>query len=334
MNLHKDNKKFNELIQYTADYLEIPEIYIEKDYWVTFMLHNLYNGKIEYRGAERPLKDYLVFKGGTSLSKGYKYIDRFSEDVDLVILKKDYRTPDENKKIMERAQKIIAPTPFVQNKKHPDSKDTKSYKKKIFDYDKIDPDADYYHSLPYIILELNFFSEPTPLKEIELCSYIHDFLKKNDGQDDIAAYKLEPFELNLLCTTRTFLEKVLALYRGAYKSKDDLMKRIRHFYDIYMLLTKDKEVIELYSNKEEFKKRIQHVIGEELYHEAFNDIEKFTPLCESCLSVNIGEFKAELKEQYEKSFSTMVYKQDSMPNFEEVYEKIVEIIDFIKEIKI
>lgn len=334
MNLHNDSEKFGEFIQFTAEYLEMPEVYIEKDYWVTFMLYNLYHGKINYMDEERPLKDYLVFKGGTSLSKGFKYIDRFSEDVDLVILKKSFRLESDNKKIMERAQKVIAPSPLVQNKLHSDSKDSRLYKKKIFNYDIIDPEADFLHSLPYIILELNFFSEPTPLKEIKLSSYIHDFLNEHDGQEDIKTYKLEPFELNLLCTTRTFLEKVLALYRGAHRSKEELMKRIRHFYDIYMLLTKDAEVIALYSNQEEFKRRIQHVIGEEIYHEAFNDIEEFLPLCESCLSVNIEEYKDELKEQYDTSFSTMVYKRDSMPSFEEVYGKIFEIIGFLIKEKI
>jgi predicted nucleotidyltransferase component of viral defense system len=47
---------------------------LEKDIWMVWALRHLFSG---------PLADHLVFKGGTSLSKGYGVIRRFSEDVDL-----------------------------------------------------------------------------------------------------------------------------------------------------------------------------------------------------------------------------------------------------------
>ena len=50
---------------------------IEKDFWVCWVLKALF--------SEPTLKDHLVFKGGTSLSKVYRLIDRFSEDIDLVL---------------------------------------------------------------------------------------------------------------------------------------------------------------------------------------------------------------------------------------------------------
>lgn len=51
-----------------------PAHLLEKDIWVVWSLAALYNSS---------LGDTLTFKGGTSLSKGYKVIDRFSEDIDL-----------------------------------------------------------------------------------------------------------------------------------------------------------------------------------------------------------------------------------------------------------
>ena len=54
-----------------ADYFQIPEIFIEKDYWVTYALHQLFHSEV---------KDLIVFKGGTSLSKCYSIIKRFSEE--------------------------------------------------------------------------------------------------------------------------------------------------------------------------------------------------------------------------------------------------------------
>lgn len=50
---------------------------VEKDFWVCWILRRLF--------AEPTLKDHIVFKGGTSLSKVYGLIDRFSEDIDLIL---------------------------------------------------------------------------------------------------------------------------------------------------------------------------------------------------------------------------------------------------------
>lgn len=72
MNLHHDKEAFAELISGAANELAIPTNVIEKDYYVTITLKAL---------AEKT-KD-LVFKGGTSLTKCYQLLDRFSEDIDL-----------------------------------------------------------------------------------------------------------------------------------------------------------------------------------------------------------------------------------------------------------
>ncbi len=50
---------------------------IEKDWWVTLILKALF---------ESPYAKFFIFKGGTSLSKGWKLIERFSEDVDIAII--------------------------------------------------------------------------------------------------------------------------------------------------------------------------------------------------------------------------------------------------------
>lgn len=52
---------------------------IEKDAWVTLILRMVFGSEIEH---------YLVFKGGTSLSKAFKLIERFSEDIDIAIDRK------------------------------------------------------------------------------------------------------------------------------------------------------------------------------------------------------------------------------------------------------
>jgi len=61
----------------TAGRLVINEAIIEKDFWVCWVLDYLFH--------ESPWKDHLAFKGGTSLSKAYGVIQRFSEDIDLIL---------------------------------------------------------------------------------------------------------------------------------------------------------------------------------------------------------------------------------------------------------
>lgn len=56
--------------------LQLPLADIEKDFWVVELL----------RSIARPVEDgLLIFKGGTSLSKAYEIIERFSEDVDVLV---------------------------------------------------------------------------------------------------------------------------------------------------------------------------------------------------------------------------------------------------------
>jgi predicted nucleotidyltransferase component of viral defense system len=80
MNLHKNKELFLDAIAATAQRYNIPEIYIEKDYWVTVALYAIFHSEIA---------DQAVFKGGTALSKCYKLVDRFSEDVDIVVLQNE-----------------------------------------------------------------------------------------------------------------------------------------------------------------------------------------------------------------------------------------------------
>ncbi|MEA1787144.1 nucleotidyl transferase AbiEii/AbiGii toxin family protein [Arenibacter sp. GZD96] len=77
MNLHQNKDLFADAITATAQHMDILEVYVEKDYWICYALKLIF---------ESTIKDEAIFKGGTALSKCYKYIDRFSEDIDLVVL--------------------------------------------------------------------------------------------------------------------------------------------------------------------------------------------------------------------------------------------------------
>ena len=69
MKLHEDKKLFKQAVQKTAEEKGILDIYVEKDYWVTYALYTIFKNEI---GKE------TIFKGGTALSKCFGLIERFS----------------------------------------------------------------------------------------------------------------------------------------------------------------------------------------------------------------------------------------------------------------
>ena len=83
------NKDRNALFSKYENDFGINKAIVEKDFWVTFLLDYLFH--------KSKFKDYFIFKGGTSLSKCFNLISRFSEDIDL-ILKWNYLTDDDPKK--------------------------------------------------------------------------------------------------------------------------------------------------------------------------------------------------------------------------------------------
>ena len=67
----------NDTYRIVSEEKKINEAIIEKDYWVVLMLYLLF--------TESKFKKFFAFKGGTSLSKSYHKIQRFSEDIDLIL---------------------------------------------------------------------------------------------------------------------------------------------------------------------------------------------------------------------------------------------------------
>ena len=76
MNLHFDDTAFRELVELSADHFGFEHSHVEKDYWVCKILKELTFSEFQPN---------IFFKGGTSLSKAYGIIDRFSEDLDLFV---------------------------------------------------------------------------------------------------------------------------------------------------------------------------------------------------------------------------------------------------------
>ena len=91
------NEERQELFQATAIKMGMRPEVVEKDFWVCFMLDHLFHD-CEY-------KDAFVFKGGTSLSKSYHVIERFSEDIDLTYA--SIPKTAKRKEIMHKVKNVI-----------------------------------------------------------------------------------------------------------------------------------------------------------------------------------------------------------------------------------
>ena len=89
MKLHRNKALYRDAIQFTAQHLQLQPEYIEKDNWVCYALYLIYNSE---------LKNSVIFKGGTALSKCFDIIERFSEDIDLVLLRKGDESGNQLKK--------------------------------------------------------------------------------------------------------------------------------------------------------------------------------------------------------------------------------------------
>jgi len=99
MKLHEDIDVFEELIQLTSKYKNIPEMAIRRDYFITLVLLRL---------SQSEFADSVIFKGGTSLSKCYpNSIERFSEDIDLTFIPNEKLSAKKFSKVLKRIEKAL-----------------------------------------------------------------------------------------------------------------------------------------------------------------------------------------------------------------------------------
>ncbi|HAN79690.1 MAG TPA: hypothetical protein DCQ31_18975 [Bacteroidales bacterium] len=229
MILHENESLFMNAIRVTAQQMDIKPVYIEKDYWVTYALYTIFRNNI---GNE------CVFKGGTALSKCFNLIDRFSEDIDLVILRNTGETDNNLKTKLKQVGKIIESAlpeieiPDITRKMGMNRKTAHSYTKMF--------SGDYGQIRDIIVLEATWlgYYEPYTTKFIQ--SFVGEMMLKNNQAEIAETHNLMPFEVKALEPTRTICEKIMSLVRFSYSENPiyELKKKIRHSYDLHKLLEK------------------------------------------------------------------------------------------------
>lgn len=217
--LHNNRDLFEQVILRTAEETGISAAIIEKDYYVTLFLKAIVK--------EQP---DIIFKGGTSLSKCYKLIDRFSEDIDLNIDTESRPTEGQRRKLKASIIAVIENFGFTLT--NPENvRSRRSYNKYVVDYPSVFDTA---YLKENLIIETSVYIRAYPSNRMTASCLIYEYLKKNGYDEMIAQYGLEPFELNVQTAERTLIDKLYAL--GDYYLDDKVTEHSRHIYDLYKLL--------------------------------------------------------------------------------------------------
>ncbi|GAA4365816.1 nucleotidyl transferase AbiEii/AbiGii toxin family protein [Hymenobacter saemangeumensis] len=227
MTLHRQPDVFREAILLTATETGLSQALVEKDYWVTWVLRNL---------AESPVAGEVVFKGGTSLSKAYRLIDRFSEDVDLAVLLGG-RTGAAVKALIRQVHHaaVGAGTP-EELPEVPGNNKLGQIRRVYHRYPRTFPHVSTVAGED-ILLEITAFGEPHPVVQLPLSSYIADVFAARGLEAELDEFGLRPFAFQVLSLGRTFAEKIMALVRASYEPDPaaDVSSKVRHLYDLHQL---------------------------------------------------------------------------------------------------
>ena len=303
-----------------------PEI-IEKDWWVTMTLKALF---------ETSCHEFLSFKGGTSLSKGWNLINRFSEDIDLSLHHSFFGIESTNKSQREKLRKqsrvfivnelskelekqfhslgvldvkVIPVTMTEGNDPQPIDSDKDPVALRV-QYPSILPSSSSY-MLPFVKVEISCLSMDEPTEVIELQSMIHAAYPANDEGVVVMARTVRP--------TRTFLEKAFLLCEEFQKAKPRTRRMTRHFYDMYKLAHTPFGEEALQDNAL-YRRIVEH--REAYYHVHYVDYSRLLP--ENISFLPPDELLKGYKEDYLMMLSEYIH-DPAAPSFEELIQFLAEL---------
>lgn len=220
MKLHKDETAFLQAVRNASRYFKVEPALVEKDYFVTLVL-----GKInEYAPG-------LLFKGGTSLSKCHKIIDRFSEDIDLTLDEKHF-TQGQRRKLKYTIIDVCNALGLTLLNEE-ETKSRRDYNSYRIEYP-IQFASDVVN--PQLLVETVFIQKAYPDEIKSANSLIGEWLQAEGNTTAIEQYELFPFEIRVQSLERTLIDKVFAICD--YMLRDVTLRQSRHIYDISRLLTK------------------------------------------------------------------------------------------------
>lgn len=233
----RERKEREELFLVTAREIGLPEAMVEKDFWVCWTLDYLFH--------DCPWAEHLAFKGGTSLSKCFGLIQRFSEDIDLILdwrllgYEKDEPWAERSKTRQDKFNKEAnaRTVGFLRETFLPQLQ--ADFQKLLDDefslyIEEDDPQTvcfGYPRSfregaiLPVVRLEIGTLAAWTPAKQVEIASYA--------AQRYPQVFKHPTTSILAVAPERTFWEKVTILHKEAFRTNGRFPARYsRHYYDL------------------------------------------------------------------------------------------------------
>jgi len=320
MKLHDNKELFKDAIIATSQLKNIAEIYIEKDYWITLALYSIFSDEVGKT---------CIFKGGTALSKCNRLIDRFSEDIDIVLLKQGNESSNQLKNKLKKITKIVGEhIPEIEiegitNKKGMIRKTAHNYPK-VFEglFGQIQDN---------LIVEATWLGSFEPYEKGKVSSLIYEMITETNQQQIADEYDLNPFKVNVLSPKRTFCEKIMSLVRFSYTTNpiEDLNNKIRHIYDLNQML-KNKEIKDFF-NTQEFDRLLLIVANDDmLSFKSGNEWLQNHPI-QAIIFKESEDVWGKLKTTYFSTFNKLVYGE--LPTEIEILETLEIISERMKNIK-
>lgn len=298
----------------------LPETFVEKDYWITEIL----------RTTAATLGERAIFKGGTSLSKGWNLLDRFSEDIDLFV-DPAAEPPLGSKRAIDRTMKklsgdvsAIDGLEFVRA----DSRTTGGRGRiDTFRYDSHFPPLEGFPAT--VRLEPGIQSGKQPTARVKISSIVGDLLISRGAADELDVEGIEPFEMDLLHFRRTFVEKLFAIHGKVERLEQEgipLGRDVRHYADLYVLAGRPEVIAMLESGEYEAIK----VDYDEKSRAYFPNSYRPPPGLRFTSSNALfppDELRAQIEPGYEEECQRLFFRP--YPNFGEVLERFTEIRDLL-----
>lgn len=321
MNLHENKTLFRDAILAAAQQLNIPEIYVEKDYWVTLALKRIFSSDVAQDA---------VFKGGTALSKCHRLINRFSEDIDIVVLKEDGGSASQLAGKLKAVYNAIIPElpeidiPGITNKKGMIRKTAHVFPKAGFN-------GSYGQVREHIILESTWLGRPEPYENKTVTSYIGEMMERNNQQQLQEQFAMQPFLVQVLSIKRTVCEKLMSLVRFSFTETPyiDLANKIRHVYDLTLLLTADEIAAFFYS--EEFDEMLNMVGADDVLSFKNNNEWLANHPSTAIIFADPENTWLNIRQAYNGSFGDLIIGK--LPSEEDVVARIKQVSERIQQVE-
>ncbi|WP_305095289.1 nucleotidyl transferase AbiEii/AbiGii toxin family protein [Prescottella sp. R16] len=241
------------LIGAAAEQLSLDQTFLEKDFWAMEVLRSV-AAPYEVAGPAGTGELRVIFKGGTSLSRAYGLIERFSEDVDVLLVFPDIGMGAGSRDRALKAKRDAAAQHLgLESNQIVPKESTTGIKRNVrYLYPTlVAPSPAAVQAISEgVLLEMGSRGGTFPTRQHRIRSLIADFAIDVLGDTPDTWEEFAPFEVEVLAPERTLFEKLAALHDAASRAPDEaalsaLRRNARHLYDIHCLLADDHVVTAL-----------------------------------------------------------------------------------------